>query len=136
MSPSVTLKIASAVIVASVSYLLLDTMPLVYQYPVDEVIVAPAKFSKEHIRVQGFVARDSIAQRPGTLQYFFKVGANPFATDTMPVLYTGVVPDTFKSDADVVVTGQLGADGTFVASDLLAKCPSKYEAAEKQAGRY
>ena len=49
----------------------------------------------------------------------------------LPVRYHGIIPDTFVDDADVVVEGALGADGTFAAHTLLAKCPSKYEAAEK-----
>ncbi len=50
----------------------------------------------------------------------------------IPVEYHGVVPDTFVDGADVVVEGGLRQDGTFVASNLLAKCPSKYEAAAKR----
>lgn len=46
---------------------------------------------------------------------------------TIPVVYQGVVPDTFKEGAEVVVEGELGAGRIFEASSLLAKCPSKYE---------
>jgi cytochrome c-type biogenesis protein CcmE len=43
--------------------------------------------------------------------------------------YTGIVPDTFKDDAEVVLKGTLGPDGFHVEKDgVLAKCPSKYEA--------
>ena len=45
----------------------------------------------------------------------------------IPIVYQGVVPDTFKEGAEVVVEGDLGTDGVFDASNLLAKCPSKYE---------
>jgi cytochrome c-type biogenesis protein CcmE len=48
----------------------------------------------------------------------------------MLVAYHGIIPDTFVDDAAVVVEGQLQDDGTFRAHTLLAKCPSKYEAAE------
>jgi len=41
--------------------------------------------------------------------------------------YTGIVPDTFKNDAEVVLEGTLGPDG-FHATGMTAKCPSKYEA--------
>ena len=40
--------------------------------------------------------------------------------------YTGIVPDTFKNDSEVVLTGTLGPDG-FHATGMTAKCPSKYE---------
>ena len=46
---------------------------------------------------------------------------------------TGIVPDTFKEDAEVVLKGRLASDGSFhVDKDgVMAKCPSKYEAAKK-----
>lgn len=48
------------------------------------------------------------------------------------VLYTGSVPDLFRTGRDVVVTGTQRADGTFVTKPgtMITKCPSKYEAAK------
>ena len=46
------------------------------------------------------------------------------------------MPDTFKDDAEVIVAGQVQPDGSFEAQELIAKCPSKYEAAEKNQGTY
>ena len=43
------------------------------------------------------------------------------------VVYRGIAPDTFTDGVDVVVEGRLGADGTFRATTLLAKCASRYE---------
>jgi len=51
-------------------------------------------------------------------------------TNTLPVSYGGSLPDTFKDGAGVVLQGKLTSSGTFEASSLLAKCPSKYEPAE------
>lgn len=48
---------------------------------------------------------------------------------TYKVEYRGLIPDTFSDSVDVVVEGRLGADGTFRATTLLAKCASRYEAA-------
>ena len=48
--------------------------------------------------------------------------------------YTGVVPDTFKSDSEVVLKGMLTADGFKVQPNgVMAKCPSKYAPAPKKA---
>jgi len=46
--------------------------------------------------------------------------------------YSGLVPDTFKSGAEVVATGKLGeGDALQVVPDgIMAKCPSKYDAAK------
>lgn len=42
------------------------------------------------------------------------------------VEYKGVVPDTFKPGAEVIVEGGMGQD-SFLAKSLMTKCPSKYE---------
>jgi cytochrome c-type biogenesis protein CcmE len=52
-----------------------------------------------------------------------------------PVTYRGLVPDTFTdaNDIEVIVEGRLGRDGVFRATEVLAKCGSRYEAAYEQA---
>lgn len=50
----------------------------------------------------------------------------------LPVSYSGVVPDIFADGRQVVVEGTLGRDGTFAATTLLAKCPTKYNPADSQ----
>ena len=49
------------------------------------------------------------------------------ASKTVPVEYTGQVPDPFREGRDVIVTGQM-VDGTLVAEkdSLITKCPSKF----------
>ena len=51
---------------------------------------------------------------------------------TYPVVYRGIIPDTFTDSADVVVEGRLSSDGTFRATTLLAKCASRYENAPEK----
>ena len=53
---------------------------------------------------------------------------------TFPVVYRGIIPDTFTDSADVVLEGRLGRDGTFRATTLLAKCASRYENAPERPG--
>jgi cytochrome c-type biogenesis protein CcmE len=53
-------------------------------------------------------------------------------TRELQVSYGKETPDTFVDGSEVVVEGVLGPDGVFVAHTLLAKCPSKYEAANSQ----
>ncbi len=77
--------------------------------------------------VPGSVRRDS-----GNRQIDFEVsdGAKSF-----PVTYRGLVPDTFTdaNDIEVIVEGRLGRDGVFRATEVLAKCGSRYEATYEQA---
>ncbi|NJD22931.1 MAG: cytochrome c maturation protein CcmE [Melioribacter sp.] len=51
--------------------------------------------------------------------------------NTMKVIYHGAIPNNFESSTSVVVTGKYH-DGNFHASDILTKCPSKYQ---DQAGK-
>ena len=44
----------------------------------------------------------------------------------LKVVYKGTIPNNFESSTSVVVTGKY-QDGLFIASDILTKCPSKYE---------
>jgi cytochrome c-type biogenesis protein CcmE len=52
-----------------------------------------------------------------------------------PVTYRGLVPDTFTdaNDIEVIVEGRLGRDGIFRATEVLAKCGSRYEAVYEEA---
>jgi cytochrome c-type biogenesis protein CcmE len=66
-------------------------------------------------------------RKPETLDYIFKVQSKGHVVNAR---YSGIVPDTFKDDSEVVIKGYLGPDGFAVEPDgIMAKCPSKYEAA-------
>ena len=110
---------------------------VVYFYsPTDlaEKQVAPAQM----IRIGGLVEEGSVKQDGDGLTIAFKV------TDTqrsVPVVYRGILPDLFREGQGVVTEGTLGADGVFVASEVLAKHDENYmppEVAEalKKAGQW
>ena len=44
----------------------------------------------------------------------------------IPVIFTGILPDLFREEQGVVVKGNLGADKTFTASNVLAKHDENY----------
>lgn len=80
----------------------------------------------ENMRLHGRVVNGSIRRGDvGSLRIRFIAHEGGVQA---PVVYTGVVPDTFRDDSEVVVEGGYGRDGTFNAHTLYAKCPSKYEA--------
>lgn len=98
---------------------------------VDEVTAQPDSLRGKRLQVHGHVVKDSIEQAKGTLQYRFKIETHPPRPPAvMSASYTGLVPDTFKSGAEVVAKGMLGPDGSLQVSPdgIMAKCPSKYEA--------
>jgi cytochrome c-type biogenesis protein CcmE len=49
----------------------------------------------------------------------------------MKVIYHGTIPNNFESSINIVVTGKY-TDGNFQATDILTKCPSKYQDQQKQ----
>ena len=93
-----------------------------YKY-VDEVMVEPDAWHDKNLQIHGYVVAGSIARKPDTLEYRFDMERNG---KTVRAYYTGVVPDTFKNDSEVVLTGRLTEQG-FMATEMTAKCPSKYE---------
>jgi cytochrome c-type biogenesis protein CcmE len=100
---------------------------------VDEVVAQRPTLEGKKLQVQGYVIPGSILVKPNTLEYRFKIQNNPIRAgepgNVMNVTYKGVVPDTFKDEAEVVANGQLRSDGGLDANQVIAKCPSKYEAA-------
>lgn len=96
-----------------------------YYKHVDEVMADPEAWYGKRLQLHGFVVADSILRRRDSLDYRFAVEKNGAQ---VPVSYTGVVPDNFRSEAEVVLKGTLGPDGFAVERNgIMAKCPSKYE---------
>jgi cytochrome c-type biogenesis protein CcmE len=76
----------------------------------------------ETINLGGLVAKGSI-ERPGGTQVNFKVTDGQ--AETM-VTYHGDLPDLFREEQGVVITGAFRADGVFAADKVLAKHDEKY----------
>jgi len=119
--------LTSLVLVLTFGALLYTTMAEGTEYykHVDEVMTQPDQWYGKKLQLHGFVVPDSIMKKPNSLDYWFQVQSNG---QTVSATYTGVVPDTFKSDSEVVLKGTLTHDGFAVEPNgVMAKCPSKYE---------
>lgn len=79
----------------------------------------------KEVRVAGKVVPGTITRNSATQEVSFTAVDETDPTQTMKVVYDKIVPDTFKDDAQVVVTG-IYSNGVFSANEMLAKCPSKY----------
>ena len=101
-----------------------------YKY-VDEVVGSQSDWTGKKLQVHGYVVPGSIGKKRDALEYRFDIQRNG---KTMRAFYNGITPDTFKDDSEVVLTGVLTKEG-FIATDMTAKCPSKYDAASGPAGR-
>ena len=111
-----------AVAFAGVLYQTMDGATEYYKH-VDEVMSQPEPWYGKRLQLHGY-AKD-VRRRPSSNDWRFQVESNG---QVVSATYTGVVPDTFKNDAEVVIKGELTADGFKVAPNgIMAKCPSKYE---------
>jgi cytochrome c-type biogenesis protein CcmE len=103
-----------------------------YYKHVEEVSAQPDVWYGKKLQLHGFVVPDSIMRKRDSLQYRFKVQSKGAV---IPATYTGIVPDTFKDEAEVVLKGTLSPEGFAVEPNgVMAKCPSKYEAKSTVAG--
>ncbi|HEY81908.1 MAG TPA: cytochrome c maturation protein CcmE [Dehalococcoidia bacterium] len=96
-----------------------------YYYEVSELLTRGDSVYGENVRVRGEVAPGSVERESqGTVLRFIITDME--GEQSLPVVYQGVVPDTFKVGVEVVVEGQLDSDGVFQAHTLMPKCPSRY----------
>ena len=129
----VPLVMAAAAIVALVLVGMQDKG--MYSKPVDALVAEKAKFVNKPVRAEGSLVHGSLVKRDSPCEYRFTIEKNGAE---IPVTYSGcVVPDTFRDmpgvEVGVTVEGQLRPSGQFEATQVLAKCPCKYEMKEKAA---
>jgi cytochrome c-type biogenesis protein CcmE len=126
---AIKIGVTAAVLIAAFSALLFTTLQdnLQYYKYVDEVAAAPHEWQGKTLQVHGYVVPGSVRGTADRLNWKFDLQRNG---KVISATYNGVTPDTFKDDAEVVLTGQFREDGDgFSATDMTAKCPSKYEEA-------
>jgi cytochrome c-type biogenesis protein CcmE len=124
---AVKIALTTVVLLGAFSGLLYSTLRdgTEYYKHVEEVMGDPEAWHGKRLQLHGFVVKDSILRKRDSLDYRFKIESHGAVVDAR---YTGIVPDTFKSNSEVVIKGTLGPDGFDVAPNgIMAKCPSKYE---------
>jgi cytochrome c-type biogenesis protein CcmE len=95
---------------------------LVFFYSPSDLKTKSVPFERQ-LRIGGLVEEHSVARTADGKSVAFRVtdGAN-----TIPVTYTGSLPDLFREGQGVVAEGMLRSDGTFRASNVLAKHDENY----------
>ena len=141
----IKITLTAAVLVLAFTGMLWSTLRdgTEYYKNVDEVMPQAQQWTGKQMQLHGYVVPKSIMRRRDasgniTLDYIFKVQNNPARSsepgNVVNASYNGIVPDTFKDEAEVVLKGKLTPDGFKTdPNGVMAKCPSKYEAAEKSA---
>lgn len=119
-------------LVGGIAYLFYSSAGEAFEYykHVDEVMNDPGHWSGKRLQLHGFVVPGSILRKMDRehqqIEYKFQA-VNCGAT--VDVRYAGTVPDTFKDRAEVVLKGGFSDATHFKASEISAKCPSKYSQA-------
>jgi cytochrome c-type biogenesis protein CcmE len=80
----------------------------------------------QSVRIAGFVQAGSIQRNDKNQTVTFVIADSK---QSLPVTYSGTVPDIFGPNIQVVVEGHYTGQGPFHALNLLAKCPSKFQSA-------
>ena len=93
-----------------------------YFYVPSDVAARPPAAGQE-IRLGGMVEQGSLKTRPDGVTIDFVVGDGEAR---VPVTFTGIVPDLFVEGSGVVAEGAMRPDGTFAATNLLAKHDENY----------
>ena len=145
--------IGGLLIVAAIVYLIWSSASASAQYfmTVDEIKARGSNYMGRELKVSGAVIGDSIQYDSDNLRLEFTIAHMPGSQkevdaaggmaavlheatidptrNRIKVVYTGVQPDLLRNEAQAIITGKLGEDGVFYASELLLKCPTRYEEA-------
>lgn len=139
MKPGTRFLLGAAVVVAGVTALIITGVKEtgVYFLTPTQLMArtqADPSFHDVGLKVGAKVVPGSVRRDQSTRTIAFSVSDG---TSEFPVTYTGLVPDTFTdaSNIEVIVEGKYGRDGVFHATEVLAKCGSRYEAEIKKTGK-
>jgi len=116
------LLVLAGVSVATVLGLIAFRKNILYYYTPSQVAAGAAEPGRP-FRMGGLVAQGSVQRVAGTMTVHFTL------TDmqkSVPITYTGILPDLFREGQGVVVHGSVDRDGAFTADEVLAKHDEKY----------
>lgn len=137
--------IGGALMLAAIAYLVISGTAAGARYfiTVEELAVNP-EYAGQTVRISGAVIGDTIEYDSENLVLDFTIAHIPTEYDDLArVLHEAVInpdairlpvhmenevmPDLLQDEAQAILTGTIGEDGVFHATELLLKCPSRYE---------
>ena len=144
--------VGGLLIIAAIVYLIVSSTSANAQYflTINELLGRQSEMTGKDVRISGAVDGNTIKYDAQSLTLTFQVANIPGdqsvidkagglaavlhaaltdpAAQRINVIYKGPKPDLLKNEAQAIMTGQLSADGkTFTATELLLKCPTKYD---------
>ena len=133
MSAGAKFALGALLIVGSVGYLMASGIKQTGQYfltpsELSRKIAGDPSFYDVGMKVGAHVVRGTVSKDVATQTLSFTISDG---TASYPVTFHGLPPDTFNDSVEVVVEGRLKQDGVIHATNVLAKCGSRYEAVPK-----
>ena len=95
---------------------------IMYFYSPSQISAGEAPTGRS-FRLGGLVTTGSLQRTPGSIEINFVVTDN---AESIPVKYSGLLPDLFREGQGVIAHGKLTEDGVFVADEVLAKHDENY----------
>lgn len=133
MNAGAKFTIGAVLIVGSVGWLMASGIKQTSQYfltpsELSRKVVGDPSFYDVGMKVGARVVPGSVTRQVATQTLTFRITDG---SATYPVTFHGLPPDTFTDSVEVVVEGRLQQDGLIHATNVLAKCGSRYEAVPK-----
>lgn len=140
--------LGGAVLLGAIAFLIISQTTLGAQYYITvEDLLASNKYVGQTVRLTGAVIGDSIKYDSEKLTIEFSIANIPNNVENLGDALVKAVndpnslrvtvrvenqvkPDLLKNEAQAILTGKLGSDGIFRASELLLKCPSRFQDAD------
>jgi len=103
-----------------------------YYLTVDEALLKGDSIVGRNIRVEGLVQSGTIKWDAANINLGFWIvgrnnGQNPASANRINIVYNGIKPDSLIDGVTVIAEGKLVSPDTFHATNIMTKCPSKYE---------
>jgi cytochrome c-type biogenesis protein CcmE len=133
MKAGMKFTLGAVLIVGAVGYLMATGVKQTGQYfltpsELSQKLAADPTFYDVGMRVGARVVPGSVTRDVAHQTLAFRVTDG---SASYPVVYRGIAPDTFTDSVEVVVEGRIQHDGVIHATDVLAKCGSRYESVPK-----
>lgn len=118
--------LGTLLVIGAIAFLVFTSLENeIYYYTVSEVGEQIELLEGETFRIKGNVVPQTHFLREGTLdEHIFTLVAE---NQTIEISFLGALPDTFSDNAEVVALGRLINAEHFEATEVVAKCPSRYE---------
>ena len=116
--PRLKFVVAGGLILGAITYLMFSGISdsMVYYYTVSEALELAQEDAGKGIRISGYVSSGTIEREESESRVGFLVYDRDGA-HTLPVVYQGIIPDTFKDDAEVVVEEVMSEETRPAATD-------------------